>query len=149
MNEVVNDRRMADLNPEYTVRGETSKTMGNSAYGRTQMNKFAHTKVTFTKEINVPKLVASPFSKTMQEPNGDVYEIEKQKRKVLLDLPMQIGIAVYSYAKLRLIEFWEFTNTYLMNDHYQLMECDTDSSYIAFAKNNIDECVKPELRDKC
>ena len=61
---------------------------------------------------------------------------------------MQIGIAVYSYAKLRLIEFREFINTYLMNDHYQLMECDTDSLYIAFAKANIDESVKPELRDK-
>ena len=61
---------------------------------------------------------------------------------------MQIGIAVYSYAKLRLIEFWEFINTYLMDDHYQLMECDTDSLYIAFAIGNIDECVWPELRDK-
>ena len=29
MNEVVNYRRMADLNPEYTVRSETSKTKGN------------------------------------------------------------------------------------------------------------------------
>ena len=84
----------------------------------------------------------------MQELNSDIYEIEKQKRKVLLDLPMQIGIAVYSYAKLHLIEFREFINSYLMNNHYQLMECDTDSLYIAFAKNNIDECVKPELRDK-
>ena len=70
----------------------------------------------------------------MQELNGDIYEVEKQKRKILLDLPMKIGIAVYSYAKLRLIEFWEFINTYLLNDHYQLMECDTDSLYIAFAK---------------
>ena len=50
MNEVVNDRRMADLNPEYTVRGETSKTKGNSGYGRTLMNKSAYIKVTFTKE---------------------------------------------------------------------------------------------------
>ena len=35
-----------------------------------------------------------------------------------------------------------------MNNHYQLMECDTDSLYIAFAKSNSDEWVKPELRDK-
>ena len=91
------------------------------------MNKFAHTKVTFTKEKNVPKHVASLLFKTMQELNGDIYEIEKQKCKVSLDLPLQIGIAVYSYMKLRLIEFWEFINTYLMNVHYQLMECDTDS----------------------
>ena len=112
------------------------------------MNKFTHTKLTFTEEKNVPEHVANPFFKTMQELNGDIYEIEKQKRKVLLDLPMQIGIAVYSYAKLRLIEFWEFINTYLMNDHYQLMECDTDSLYIAFAKSDIDDCVKPDLKEK-
>ena len=35
-----------------------------------------------------------------------------------------------------------------MNDHYELMECDKDTLYITFAKANIDECVKPELRDK-
>ena len=28
------------------------------------------------------------------------------------------------------------------------MECDADSLYIAFAKETIDECVKPELRDE-
>ena len=148
MNEVANDRRMAHLNPEYTVRGETSKTKGNSGYGRTLMNKFTLTKLTFTDGKNTPKHLASPFLNTMQELSGAIYEVEKQKRKVLLDLPMQIGIAVYSYAKLRLIEFWEFINTCLLNDHYQLMECDTNSLYIAFAKSNIDDCVKPELKGK-
>ena len=61
MNEVVNDRRMADLNPEYTVRGETSKTKVNSGYGGTLMNKFTHTKVTFTEEENVPGHLDIPF----------------------------------------------------------------------------------------
>ena len=70
------------------------------------------------------------------------------KSKVILDLPVQIGIAVFNYAKLRLIEFWEFINHYLVNDLYQIMECDTDSLYIAFARENIDECVKPELLEK-
>ena len=27
------------------------------------------------------------------------------------------------------------------------MECDTDSLYIAFARDTIDECVKPELKE--
>ena len=35
-----------------------------------------------------------------------------------------------------------------MNDYYQLMECDTDSLYIAFAKETIDECVKPHLKEE-
>ena len=32
-----------------------------------------------------------------------------------------------------------------MNELYQLMECDTDSLYVAFARDTIDECVKPEM----
>ena len=148
MNEGISDRHMADLNAEYTERGETSKTRGNSGYGETLMNKFTHPKISFTEEENFPEHVASPFFKTLQELNGDIHEIEKQKRKVQLDLPMQIGIAAYSYAKLCLIEFREFINTHLMNDHYQLMECDADSLYIAFAKSDIDDCVKPELKEK-
>ena len=63
MNEVANNRRMADLNPEYTVRGEASKAKGNSGYGRTLMNKFARTKLNFKKENNVPKHVDNPVKR--------------------------------------------------------------------------------------
>ena len=31
---------------------------------------------------------------------------------------------------------------------YQLMECDTDSLYIAIARESIDDCVKPELLEE-
>ena len=35
-----------------------------------------------------------------------------------------------------------------MNDLYQILECDTDSLYLAFARETIDECVKPGLEDE-
>ena len=47
-----------------------------------------------------------------------------------------------------MLEFWKFINTYLENDLYQLMEIDTDSLYIAFARDTIDECVKPHLKEE-
>ena len=74
--------------------------------------------------------------------------MEKAKRTVRHDLPLQIGVAVYSYAKLRMLEFWKFVHKYLDNDLYQFMEMDTDSLYIAFAKDTIDECVKEELKEE-
>ena len=73
--------------------------------------------------------------------------MEKQHKKIVHDHPMQIGLAAYSYAKLRMLEFWEFINKFLVNDLYQFMEMDTDSLYIAFARDTIDDCVKPELRE--
>ena len=122
MDEVANDRRRADMDPAFTVKGECSKLKGNSSYGRTIMDKFKHTKLTFTKEENLSNHLNNPLFKTMEELGEGVYEVQKLKKNVILDLPSQIGVAVYGYAKLRLLEFWEFLNTYLMNDHYQLIE---------------------------
>ena len=53
--EVVNDRRMADLDPDWIIRGETSKTRGNAFYGRMLMNKAFHTNTTFTNDKNIQK----------------------------------------------------------------------------------------------
>ena len=47
-----------------------------------------------------------------------------------------------------MIEFWEFLNIHLDNEKYQLMEMDTDSLYVAFAEDSIDDCVKPEMRER-
>ena len=74
-----------------------------------------------------------------------MHEVVKTKKKVVLDTPIQIGIAVYSYAKLSLLNFWEFLDKYLVNDMYQIMECDTDSLYVALARDTVDECGKPDL----
>ena len=148
MDKVCDDRRRADLDPAYKVIGETSKLKGNSGYGATLTDRSKHAQTTFADVKNVPIHLSNPRFKAMEELSPTMYEIEKKKQKILLDLPVQIGAAVYSYAKLRMIEFWEVLNKYLLNDHYQLMEMDTDSLYIAFAKPTIDECVKPLLREE-
>ena len=146
--EVVRNRRMADLDPDYKIRGETSKTKGNCFYGGTIMDKTKHTSVRFSSEQNIGNHIKNPLFKCMTELNGDIYEVEKEKKKVILDTPIQIGLSVFSYAKLNLICFWEFINKFLINDLYQIMECDTDSLYIAFARDTIDECVKPEYKEQ-
>ena len=146
--EVIHDRRMADLDPNYKIRGETSKCKGNCGYGRTLMDISKHCATTFTSNENIQTHIKNPLFKTMEELNDNIFEVEKKKRKYVYNLPIQIGIAVYSYAKLSLISFWEFINKYLINDLYQIMECDTDSLYIAFARKSIDDCVKPHLKEE-
>ena len=112
------------------------------------MDKSKHTITTFTSESNLSKHIKNPHFKAMEELNDNIFEVTKTKRTCVYDLPIQIGIAVYSYAKQNLITFWEFINKYLINNLYQLMECDTDSLYIAFARDSIDDCVKPHLREE-
>ena len=50
-------------------------------------------------------------------------KLVKEKKKVYLERPIQIGISVYSYAKQSLLSFWEFINHFLDNDLYELIEC--------------------------
>ena len=111
------------------------------------MDKSKHTRTTFTTEANLSGHVKHPLFKGMEELNDNIYEVTKKKRTQVYDLPIQIGIAVYSYAKLNLISFWEFINKHLVNDLYQLMACDTDSLYIALARDSIDDCVQPDLKE--
>ena len=76
--------------------------------------------------------------------DGNIFEVVKGKRKVVQDTPVQVAIAVYSMAKLCLIEFWLFLKDHLDDSLYCLMETDTDSLYIAISKPTIDECVRSD-----
>ena len=77
-------------------------------YGRTLMDKSKHMPISFAKKKNLANHVNNPSLKNYDTLIEGVYEVEKGGKKAVLDLPSQIGVAVYSYAKLRLIKFWEF-----------------------------------------
>ena len=91
------------------MEGDAAKTEMNCSYGRTLMNKAHQTRLSFAKAKNLEKHVNNVAL------NEGIYEVVKDQRKVVHDLPIQIGLAVYSYAKLRMFEFWEFINTYLVS----------------------------------
>ncbi|CAB4019980.1 Zinc finger and SCAN domain-containing 22 [Paramuricea clavata] len=87
--------------------------------------------------------------------NDDTYEVESAKKKIKLDLPLQVGFFVYQYAKLRMLQFYyDCLDTYLDRSDYEYCEMDTDSAYIAISGESVEELVKPGLReafenDKC
>ena len=119
--------------------------MGNNGYGGVLMDRSKHTKTSFAKKENLQKHMKNPFFKDHDELNHNIFEVTKQRSKIVHDLPIQLGLATYSYAKLRMLEFWKFLHTYLDQKLYQLMEMDTDSLYVAFARHTIDKCVKSEM----
>ena len=82
MDKVCDDRRRADIDPDFKVIGETSKLKGNSGYGASIMDRSKHTMVSFTEEKNISKHISNPFFKTMEELSGGVYEVEKLKKSL-------------------------------------------------------------------
>ena len=46
------------------------------------------------------------ISKTPQKISEDTYEVFSSKRKIKMDVPIQVGCAVYDLAKLRMLQFY-------------------------------------------
>ena len=46
---------------------------------------------------------------------------------------------------MKLIQYWLFLFHHLRPECYELCECDTDSLYLAIARESVEECVKPEM----
>jgi hypothetical protein len=68
-----------------------------------------------------------------------------------MDLPLQIGVAVYHLAKLRMLNFYyNFIDKYIDRSDFALTEMgmDTDSNYFAFSEDSIEKIIKPEMREE-
>ena len=62
---------------------------------------------------------------------------------------MQIGIAVYSLAKLRMLQFhYDCLDKYIDRSDYEMCEMDTDSSYFAISGSSFESLIKSELKEE-
>ena len=143
---VSNARRAGDADPSKAIIADTMKLVGNSSYGKTITNKERHRQVKFCDDDEVPSLINSPFFRELNAIDDDTYEVESSKKKIKLDLPLQVGFFIYQYAKLRMLQFhYDFLDKYLHRSDYEYCEMDTDSAYIAISGECLEDLVKPEM----
>ena len=147
--EVSDARRAGDIDKAYELIAETMKLFGNSAYGKTITNKEGFVSTTYATEDNINKKINNPRFKDLEELYGQNYEVISSKKEIKLDLPLQIGCAVYQLAKLRMLEFYfDFIDKYIDRSDFELVEMDTDSNYFAFSEDSIEKLIKPEMREE-
>ena len=78
----------------------------------------------------------------------EYYEIEKDKKSLRMNLPIQIGYFILQYAKLRLLQFYfDFMLRFISPENFQYCEMDTDSAYMALAGPTLESVIKPEMLD--
>ena len=60
-----------------------------------------------------------------------------------------MGMFVYSWAKLKMLEFvYGCIKKYFPDDCFEFIDVDTDSLYFSLCSDSLDELVKPELREE-
>jgi hypothetical protein len=148
-NEVSDARRAGDVDDDKKLIAATMKLFGNSAYGKTVTNKENFVSTTYGNEDNISKKINSPHFKDLELLYGQKYEIVSTKREIRMDLPLQIGAAVYHLAKLKMLDFYyNFIDKYIDRTDFELLEMDTDSNYFAFSEDNIDKIIKHDMIDE-
>jgi hypothetical protein len=146
--EVSDAGRAGDVDTSKDLIAEIMKLFSNSAYGKTVTNKEMFDSTTYGNEDNISKKINKPHFKDLELlPYGQKYEVISTKRTIVMDLPLQIGVAVYHLAKLRNNTdhsngCWIFIKISLINE---LSEMDTHSNDFAFSEDHIKKLIRPLL----
>ena len=141
---VSNAHRAGDADSSKAIIVDTMKLVGNSSYGKTITNKEQHRQVKFCDNDEVPHLINSPFFCELNPIDDDTYKVESSKKKIKLDLTLQVGFFVYQYAKLRMF-YYDFLGKYLHRSDYEYCEVETDNAHIAIGGERVEDLVKPEM----
>jgi hypothetical protein len=145
--QVSDARRQGDIDPSQQMIAEMMKLVGNSAFGRSGMDKSKHTTVKYESDkMSVRSIVEKQNFHDVEELNG-AFEITLKKRKIYNNNPIHVSIAIYQLAKLRMLQFYyDFMDFYIDRSDFQYQEMDTDSAYIAFSDEEpFKNLIKPEL----
>jgi hypothetical protein len=142
-------RRQGDFNPDHAILAETFKLQGNSSYGKTLENKKRHRDLKYCDETKADELINSPLFSSISHLNENVFEIESFKKKIPLDLPIQIGLWVYNMAKLKMLQFaYDLLKNYINPADYEYCEMDTDSAYLALSGVELEDLIITEKREE-
>ncbi len=147
---VSNSRRAADADPQQKILGETAKLVGNSGFGRFLMDVSRHQDVSYHQdEAKITRAINSFFFRDLEELSDQVIELKMSKKRLKMDLPIQIGFFVFQYAKLKMLEFYyRFIAHFLDREDFEYLEMDTDSAYMALSGDSIDALIKPEKKEE-
>ena len=147
---VIKDRIAGDQDKAKKIWAFCAKNLGNSSYGRTITQVQRHKNVVYTKDDKTYfKKVKNPLFVKANDLGNGLTEIISNKKTISWKNPLHIGVFVYGYAKIKMLEFfYDFIKKYLLDSHYSLLQTDTDSFYFSLGKETLEECVKPQLLDE-
>ena len=150
--DVSDARRLGDSDPSKSILADTRKLEGNAAYGSTIMDQEKFQSVKYVQgegeammEANLPQF--KKLTPLLEE--EEYYEIEKDKKSLRMNLPIQIGYFILQYAKLRMLQlYYDFMLKFVNRDDFEYCEMDTDSAYMALAGPSLESVIKPEMKQK-
>ena len=149
MTQVAEARLEGDCDDNKGLIAETMKLIGNFSYGKLITNKEKHHDIMYVNESEMGTEIMDEHFYSLTELPYGYYEVEKTKKKINLDLPIHLGVFILNYAKLGMLEFYyDFLDYYLHREDFEVLEMVTDSNYLGITAENVEDLIRPELREK-
>ena len=116
------------------------------------MDKLKHNEIKYIEgQENAATMINSQRFKKLTTLNEEqeLYEVELRKKVLNMNVPLQIGFTILQYAKLRMLEmYYDFIDYFIDRQHFELGEMDTDSLYMGFTNENINNLIKENLQEE-
>ena len=79
----------------------------------------------------------------------NLYEMEKAKTKIRIDLPIQLGYHILQLAKLQMLQFrYDCLEEYCDVKDFEYLKMDTNSAYLSLASNPLENIVKQNKKQQ-
>ena len=103
----------------------------NSVFGKFIENQKNQTEIRYVQNgAEALAYLNSPYTKGYSVINESLIIFEQQKKKVVLDRPIQIGVTILEYAKLVMFSYYHDVLKKSFGDRVKLLYTDTDSFVI-------------------
>ncbi len=147
-NKITHARREGDKHQNKKIIADSMKLIGNSLFGGSLLDRSRYKQFKYVKsKTSAQNFVNDPKFVNLEELDAEIFEFEMQKKRILQDVPVQIGYFILQYAKLFMLQFfYDFLTVFFKPTDYCLMSMDTDSFYVAFASENPFDLVDVSLR---
>jgi len=114
------------------------------------MDKFKFRDVSYIQgDADALKMVNNQRFKKMNLifPEENIYECEMRKKRISVDLPIQLALTILQHSKLRILKlYYNYIDYYISRKHYQLIEMDTDCLYLAISGPNMSSVIKNDKK---
>ena len=143
----VDAKRQSDENPNSSVVTETMKLLTNSSYGYQIMDRSRHTVTKYLTDEKTHTAFNSKLFKRLDHMNNSLYEVELAKAEIEHKEPIISGLFILQYGKLRMLElYYKFFTRFCDVNNFEELEMDTDSLYLGLAENELEDCIRAEMR---
>ena len=109
----------------------------------TRVEKFRNVK--YVEKENVCKEFNDSLFTQLTHLGNEFYEVQKAKRVVNFDLPVQISFFVFNYAQLQMLKsYYDCIDKFVSRKDYCYAAMDTDPAYLGNSASRLHDVVRPE-----